>query len=142
MRECIDAAVSGRLLQSIFWPSSPLHDLGVVIRGNRILAASVQFPLAEEGSMPANYGSRHRAALGIATESDSVVVIVSEETGNVGIAVDGKIEMKIGPEQFRERLQELLSTTPGTTADALTTVPSSAADATDTDLETSTETTA
>jgi len=138
----IDAAVSGRLLQSIFWPSSPLHDLGVVIRGNRILAASVQFPLAEEGSMPANYGSRHRAALGIATESDSVVVIVSEETGNVGIAVDGKIEMKIGPEQFRERLQELLSTTPGTTADALTTVPSSAADATDTDLETSTETTA
>ncbi|MEE3001421.1 MAG: diadenylate cyclase CdaA [Planctomycetota bacterium] len=138
----IDAAVSGRLLQSIFWPSSPLHDLGVVIRGNRILAASVQFPLAEEGSMPANYGSRHRAALGIATESDSVVVIVSEETGSVGIAVDGKIEMKIGPEQFRERLQELLSTTPGTTADALTTVPSSATDATDTDLETSTETTA
>ena len=138
----IDAAVSGRLLQSIFWPSSPLHDLGVVIRGNRILAASVQFPLAEEGSMPANYGSRHRAALGIATESDSVVVIVSEETGSVGIAVDGKIEMKIGPEQFRERLQELLSTTPGTTADALTTVPSSATDTTDTDLETSTETTA
>ena len=138
----IDAAVSGRLLQSIFWPSSPLHDLGVVIRGNRILAASVQFPLAEEGSMPANYGSRHRAALGIATESDSVVVIVSEETGSVGIAVDGKIEMKIGPEQFRERLQELLSTMPGTTADALTTVPSSATDATDTDLETSTETTA
>ena len=92
--------------------------------------------------MPANYGSRHRAALGIATESDSVVVIVSEETGSVGIAVDGKIEMKIGPEQFRERLQELLSTMPGTTADALTTVPSSATDTTDTDLETSTETTA
>jgi len=140
----IDAAVSGRLLQSIFWPSSPLHDLGVVIRGNRILAASVQFPLAEEGSLPANYGSRHRAALGIATESDSVVVIVSEETGSVGIAVDGKIEMKIGPDQFRERLQELLSTTPGTTADAPATASSSTADATDTDtdLETSTETTA
>ncbi len=138
----IDAAVSGRLLQSIFWPSSPLHDLGVVIRGNRILAASVQFPLAEEGSMPANYGSRHRAALGIATESDSVVVIVSEETGSVGIAVDGKIEMKISPEPFRERLQELLSTTPGTTADAQATASSSTADATETDLETSTETTA
>jgi diadenylate cyclase len=136
----IDAAVSGRLLQSIFWPSSPLHDLGVVIRGNRILAASVQFPLAEEGSMPANYGSRHRAALGIATESDSVVVIVSEETGNVGIAVNGKIEMKIGPEQFRDRLQELLSTTPGTTVDDAIVPPTT--DETIAEMETSTETTA
>ena len=136
----IDAAVSGRLLQSIFWPSSPLHDLGVVIRGNRILAASVQFPLAEEGSMPANYGSRHRAALGIATESDSVVVIVSEETGSVGIAVDGKIEMKISPDQFRVRLQELLSTTPGTTAEDA--IAPSTTDGANPELDSSTESTA
>lgn len=137
----IDAAVSGRLLQSIFWPSSPLHDLGVVIRGNRILAASVQFPLAEEGSMPASYGSRHRAALGIATESDSVVVIVSEETGNVSIAVDGTIELKIPHDQFRERLQELLSTTPGASVDAAPS-SSSAEETAAVDLDTSTESTA
>ena len=105
----IDAAVSARLIQSIFWPSSPLHDLGVVVRNNRILAAGVQFPLAEEGSLPSNYGSRHRAALGLATESDCVVVIVSEETGRVGIAVDGQFEMQMNHEELADRLRELLS---------------------------------
>ncbi|MDG2292452.1 MAG: diadenylate cyclase CdaA [Phycisphaerales bacterium] len=104
----LDAAISARLLQSIFWPSSPLHDLGVVVRENRILAAGVQFPLAEEGSLPANFGSRHRAALGLATESDCVVVLVSEETGRMSIAVDGHFEMKLTPEQFTDRLRELL----------------------------------
>ncbi|MHC4786383.1 MAG: diadenylate cyclase, partial [Planctomycetota bacterium] len=66
----LDAEVSGRLLGSIFWPNSPLHDLGVVIRGDRILAANVQFPLAEEGSVSRLHGSRHRAAVGITLESD------------------------------------------------------------------------
>ena len=108
----LDAAISARLLQSIFWPSSPLHDLGVVVRENRILAAGVQFPLAEEGSLPANFGSRHRAALGLATESDCVVVIVSEETGRISIAVDGHFEMKLTPEQFTDRLRELLDERP------------------------------
>ncbi|MCH2148120.1 MAG: diadenylate cyclase CdaA [Phycisphaerales bacterium] len=108
----LDAAISARLLQSVFWPSSPLHDLGVVVRDNRILAAGVQFPLAEEGSLPANFGSRHRAALGLATESDCVVVIVSEETGRMSIAVDGHFEMKLTPEQFTDRLRELLDERP------------------------------
>ena len=108
----IDAAVSARLIQSIFWPSSPLHDLGVVVRNNRLLAAGVQFPLAEEGSLPSNYGSRHRAALGLATESDCVVVIVSEETGRIGIAVNGAFEMQMNHDELRNRLQELLSSTP------------------------------
>ena len=107
----IDAAVSARLIQSIFWPSSPLHDLGVVVRNDRILAAGVQFPLAEEGSLPSNYGSRHRAALGLATESDCVVVIVSEETGRIGIAVNGGFEMQMNQEELRKRLRELLSPT-------------------------------
>jgi diadenylate cyclase len=107
----IDAAVSARLIQSIFWPSSPLHDLGVVVRNDRILAAGVQFPLAEEGSLPSNYGSRHRAALGLATESDCVVVIVSEETGRIGIAVNGGFEMQMNQDELRNRLRELLSRT-------------------------------
>ena len=84
----------------------------MVVRGNRILAAGVQFPLAEEGSLPANFGSRHRAALGLATESDCVVVLVSEETGRMSIAVDGHFEMKLNPEQFAERLRELLDARP------------------------------
>jgi diadenylate cyclase len=108
----LDATISARLLQAIFWPSSPLHDLGVVVRSNRILAAGVQFPLAEEGSLPANFGSRHRAALGLATESDCVVVIISEETGRISIAVDGHFEMKLTPEQFTGRLRELLDQRP------------------------------
>ena len=108
----IDATVSSRLLESIFWPSSPLHDLGVVIRGNRIVAAGVQFPLAEEGSMAANFGSRHRAALGMARESDCVVLVVSEETGMVSIGADGHLETGIKTEQLRDALRTHLSAAP------------------------------
>ena len=69
----------------------------------------MQFPLAEEGSLPSNYGSRHRAALGLAAESDCVVVIVSEETGRIGIAVNGTFEMQMNQDELRKRLRELLS---------------------------------
>ena len=108
----IDATVSSRLLESIFWPSSPLHDLGVVVRGNRIVAAGVQFPLAEEGSLSANFGSRHRAALGMVHESDCVVVVVSEETGTVSIGVDGQLETRLEASQVRDALLKHLSGPP------------------------------
>lgn len=107
--ERIDAEVSSRLLGSIFWPNSPLHDLGVVIRGDRILRANVQFPLAEEGSVPPNRGSRHRAAVGITLESDCVAVVVSEETGGVSIVEDGVVESDVPLERFREALQARLA---------------------------------
>lgn len=93
--QVLDAQVSSRLLESIFWPNSPLHDLGVVIRDNRIVAAGVPFPLAEEGVLPARTGSRHRAAVGLTMESDCVVVIVSEETGAISIAQHGKLHYDI-----------------------------------------------
>lgn len=93
--QALDARISARLLESIFWPNSPLHDLGVVIRDNRIVAAGVQFPLAEEGVLPPRTGSRHRAAVGLTMESDCVVVIVSEETGALSIAERGRIEYDI-----------------------------------------------
>jgi diadenylate cyclase len=109
----IDAIISERLLESIFWPSSPLHDLGVVVRGNRIVAAGVQFPLAEEGSISANFGSRHRAGLGLVMESDCVVVIVSEETGGIAIGVDGGLETRISNDRFKEALLRHLVDTPG-----------------------------
>jgi diadenylate cyclase len=100
----LDALVDARLLESIFWPNSPLHDLGVVIRGDRILAASVQFPLAEEGLVSVEYGSRHRAAVGLSMESDCIVVIVSEETGGISIAEHGRLTSNIPRDDFRDVL--------------------------------------
>ncbi len=106
--QALDAQVSARLLQAIFWPNSPLHDLGVVIRGDRIVAASVQFPLIEDGSLGVDFGSRHRAAAGISADSDCIVVIVSEETGAVSIAEAGKIDYDIPREHFEKLLAQRL----------------------------------
>ncbi|NBQ16515.1 MAG: diadenylate cyclase, partial [Proteobacteria bacterium] len=82
----IDSVVSARLLESVFWPNSPLHDLAVVISGNRIVAANVQLPIADASSVPARLGSRHQAAVGATIETDAVVVVVSEQTGAIRIA--------------------------------------------------------
>lgn len=108
--QALDARVSARLLESIFWPNSPLHDLGVVIRGDRILAAGVQFPLAEADDVPVEFGARHRAALGLATETDSVVVIVSEENGAVSIADRGRIDYNLPRDRFAATLAARLKT--------------------------------
>ena len=107
--ETLDSVVSDRLLESIFWPNSPLHDLGVVIRDDRIIAANVQFPLADDSVLSPNFGSRHRAAVGITLESDAVVVVVSEETGDIRIAEDGKLSEAIARESFREVLDQRLN---------------------------------
>jgi diadenylate cyclase len=108
----LDAEINAALLESIFWPNSPLHDLGVVVRGDRIVAASVQFPLAEEGVLSTEYGSRHRAAVGLTLESDCIVVIVSEESGGISIAEHGELHSAIPRDEFREVLAERLATTP------------------------------
>ncbi len=105
----LDAEVSARLLEAIFWPNNPLHDLGVVIRGNRIVAASVQFPLVEEGMVPQEFGSRHRAAVGMTVDSDCLVVVVSEETGAISIAEHGTVDADIPRDQIRARLAERLT---------------------------------
>ncbi|HWB20404.1 MAG TPA: diadenylate cyclase [Phycisphaerales bacterium] len=114
----IDAEVSARLLETLFWPNCPLHDLGVVIRGNRILAAGVQFPLAEEGTLPPSTGSRHRAALGLVTETDALVVIISEETGTVSLAENGAIDFDIPRNELRAVIGERLSAPPKPMASA------------------------
>ena len=111
--EELDARVSARLLSTIFWPNSPLHDLGVVIRGDRIVAANVQFPLAEDTALPQNFGSRHRAALGLTLESDCVVVIVSEETGRISIAQNGRVDAGIERSEFAQELARRLRTDTG-----------------------------
>lgn len=104
----IDAELSPRLLQSIFWPNSPLHDLAVVIRENRILASSVQLPLAESGAITAMLGSRHRAAIGISMESDCLVVVVSEESGNARLAEHGELTDPIPLPEFHATLLDRL----------------------------------
>lgn len=110
--QTLDAEVSTRLIESIFWPNSPLHDLGVVIRRRRIVAAGVQFPLAEEGMLTARFGSRHRAAVGLTLETDCLVVIVSEETGAVSIAERGRIDADLPRDQIREILAKRLAPSP------------------------------
>src|SRR5205814_9218854 len=98
----------------IFWPNSPLHDLGVMISGGKIAFASVQFPLAESGDLERELGSRHRAAVGMSQESDAVVLVVSEETGDVSIAERGQLIRKLTPEGLRGLLSELLGRGDGT----------------------------
>jgi len=105
----LDAEISARLLQSIFYPNNPLHDLAVVLRGERVLAANVQLPLADIGVVPAELGSRHRAAVGITVEADCLVVIVSEENGAIRIAERGRLCAPIPRDQFRSRLAERLA---------------------------------
>lgn len=90
----LDAAVNSKLLETIFYPNSPLHDCAVIIRDNRIVAARAVLPLAEEDLLPASTrhrGTRHRAAVGVTEETDAVVVVVSEETGSIGVARKGRL---------------------------------------------------
>jgi diadenylate cyclase len=104
----LDAELSADLLNTIFWPNSPLHDLGVVISQGRVAYAGVQFPLAESGDLERDLGSRHRAAVGMSQESDAVVMIVSEESGDISIAVRGVLFRKLTVDALRGMLNDLL----------------------------------
>jgi len=103
----LDAAVSGELLATIFTPRSPLHDQAVVIRGERIVAARCTLPLAEEVE-DQRLGTRHRAALGLSQESDAVIVVVSEETRTISLALGGGLLRGLHGEELRMRLGELV----------------------------------
>lgn len=104
----INADLSADLLETIFFPNTPLHDLGVVITQGKIAYAGVQFPLAEEGTLERELGSRHRAAVGLSNESDAVIIVVSEETGDISIAERGVLVRKLTPDALRDLLGELL----------------------------------
>ena len=108
----LDAQVDARMLQAIFWPNSPLHDLAVVIRADRVAAANVQLPLAPAGVVPTRLGSRHRAAVGATLESDCLVVVVSEETGNIRLASGGELSAPIPRDKFEAELAHRLSLPP------------------------------
>jgi len=105
----LEAALSSELLNTIFWPGSALHDMGVVVKQDQVVAAGCQFPLAESGELDRSLGSRHRAAVGLSQESDAVVVVVSEETGIVSVAHRGQLERSLSSQELRNRMYELLT---------------------------------
>jgi diadenylate cyclase len=104
----IDCEMSEELLITIFYPKTPLHDGGVIVRNDRIIAAACIFPVSQREDLDRTLGLRHRAALGVTEESDAIAVVVSEETGNISICHRGKIEREFKPGQFEKRLSELL----------------------------------
>jgi diadenylate cyclase len=102
----LNAELTSRLLQTIFFPGSALHDLAVIVKGRTIAAAGVQLPLAEPGEMPdPTLGSRHRAAVGLSKECDAIVVVVSEETGSVRVAERGRLSMPLSVDELRAHLE-------------------------------------
>lgn len=106
----LDAKVSKELLMSIFHPSSPIHDGAVVIKGNRIIAAGCFLPITLAPEVSKSLGTRHRAGLGLAEETDAVVIIVSEETGMISLAINGKLETNLDMGRLRNALTRLFTT--------------------------------
>jgi len=106
----IEAKVTAELLKTIFHPGTALHDMAVIIRGDRVVAAGVQLPLAEAGSIDGvELGSRHRAAIGITAGSDAMCLVVSEETGIISLAENGRLTRNADESLLRKRLASVIS---------------------------------
>jgi diadenylate cyclase len=106
--DLIDAVVSKRLLLSIFNKTSPLHDGAVIIQNNRIKAARCILPVTEQDNLPASMGLRHRAAIGLTEVTDSIVLVVSEETGQISIVYSGQVFRNLSSADLRSKLNQLL----------------------------------
>lgn len=105
----IDGRVSKELLMAIFHPTSPVHDGAVIIQRGRVSAAGCFLPLTRNENLEPNWGTRHRAAIGISEETDAIVVLVSEEGASISLVVDGKVSRKMDPKDLRKSLKELLT---------------------------------
>jgi diadenylate cyclase len=104
----LDIKINALVLESIFFPNSPLHDGAVIIRNNRIVAARVILPLTRAEHVSRHLGTRHRAALGISEESDAVTIVVSEETGFISLAYRGIFHRDTDPAELQELLEQLV----------------------------------
>lgn len=104
----VNARATAYLLRTIFTPYTPLHDGAVIVEGARIIAAACILPLPREFNEARHLGTRHRAAVGLSEETDAVVVVVSEETGTISLAVGGRLEVGLTSDTLRERLQSLM----------------------------------
>ena len=96
------------LLVTIFQHSSPLHDGAVILQESRVAAAACFLPLTVNPRVSRELGTRHRAAIGLTEECDAVAIVISEETGSISLALDGRIERRLTPDQLRERLRSLV----------------------------------
>ena len=104
----LDAAVSGELLKNIFFVKAPMHDGAVIIRDGRILGAGCMLPLSRNVNLSRDLGMRHRAGIGMSENSDAVVVIVSEETGSISVALGGMLKRHLVPETLEQLLRNEL----------------------------------
>ena len=100
----VDGIVTSQLLINIFEHNTPLHDGAVIVRGNRVMSATCYLPLSDSMNIGKELGTRHRAGVGISEVTDSVTVIVSEETGKISVAYEGKLERNVSPERLKERI--------------------------------------
>jgi len=114
----LDARCSFDLLVNIFTPDTPLHDGAVIMQGDRLAAAACFLPLSSNPELSREIGSRHRAALGISEETDAVAVVVSEETGRVSLAIDGRLERDLDAKSLQIALEHYLALEPPTNEEA------------------------
>lgn len=109
----MDSLISSELIVSIFSPLTPLHDGAIIVREDRLAAAACLLPLSERDEIEFSYGTRHRAALGLAEETDAVVIIISEETGAISLALNGRITRQIDPSKIQSIVSNVLSKSAG-----------------------------
>ena len=102
---------------TVFHPKTVLHDGGVIVKDGRLEGAACVFPVSQRELADRSLGLRHRAALGLAEQSDAIVLVVSEETGQLSIAYDGELQHNLDPDEFLDRLREILISDPDTEED-------------------------
>jgi len=104
--DTMDAEISQRLIENIFFKNSPLHDGAIIIVNNKIKAARCVLPVTENVELPAHLGMRHRAAIGITEQSDAIAIAVSEETGEISLAQEGQIKINVSIDELEKKLAE------------------------------------
>ncbi|MFM2294602.1 MAG: hypothetical protein RLZZ350_1015 [Verrucomicrobiota bacterium] len=104
----VDCEATPEMLETIFFPNNPIHDGGVIIKGDRIMQAACIFPLTQRGDLSKSLGTRHRAAIGLSEETDAVIVVVSEETGAISHAYKGQLVRGVTVEELRAFLTSVI----------------------------------
>lgn len=105
----VKSQISQEILTTLFFPGTATHDGAVIVRKNRIMCAGAYYPSTEKYDIPKTYGTRHRAAIGISERNDSVTIVISEETGNISLAVGGNLETALTLEKLQKQLENYLT---------------------------------
>ena len=106
--EVINAKINTRLIENIFFKNSPLHDGAVIIADNKIVSAGAILPLSRSHEIPKHLGLRHRAAIGLSERTDAIVIVLSEETGNISLVSGGIITQRIPPQSLDKEIEDKL----------------------------------